>query len=895
LSPGFEERLGGVLARWAVSVARHPYVTTISLLLCSCAALWHAAHHLEIQGSTEALFDQELPFKQVAASYYAAFPVLYENMFVVIDADTPERAGAAAGALATRLRAQPDLFRAVLLPGGGDFFEQHAFLYLDTDELERLADRLAEAQPYLAELARDGSLRGLAAMMARGARAVREGDVAGERLRVIFERVTAALDASKSGTSRPVSWAEVLSPDEIGGDARRRFLLMQPVLDLASLQPARRSIEAVRRIARELELDPEHGVRVRITGDIVLSYEELESLKRQAGGAGLASLLLVAVILIAALRSWQLVFATLLTLLAGLTLTAGFTSVAIGHFNMISVAFAVLFIGLGVDFGIHLCLRYREKLTTHDDHEAALAAAVRNVGPSLTLCAGTTALGFFAFVPTAFRGVAELGLISGVGMFVSLFCTLTLLPALLGMVSPLPRPRAGQRLDWTELPLVALPIRYPRSVRASAIVLGLVAIVLLPRARFDNNPLNVRDPASESARTFADLLERGSSSPWSLNAISPDFESAALLAERLRALDTVSRVVSVTDFVPADQQEKLDIIEDVVMFLTPLPGPDGRIPEPTVEEDLDALRSLDQELRRLLQARGENELSAVAGLLQRALEAYLARLSDADDVAARLDELEATLMGSLPEQLRTLEAALTAGRVTLEKLPDVLLERMITGDGRVRLQIFPHDNLMDHSAMAQFVDQVKEVDPNVAGSAAEMVESGRVIVTALRQALGGAGVAITLLLALLWRRLDYTLLVLVPLCLAAASTVGAAVLLHIPFNFADVIVLPLLLGIGVDSGIHLVHRARTEGLDNLLQTSTARAVAYSALTTIASFGTLGFAAHRGLATLGQLLTLGVGFTILCNLVVLPALVALHRPGNSPARDASRPGSPQNRS
>jgi len=194
------------------------------------------------------------------------------------------------------------------------------------------------------------------------------------------------------------------------------------------------------------------------------------------------------------------------------------------------------------------------------------------------------------------------------------------------------------------------------------------------------------------------------------------------------------------------------------------------------------------------------------------------------------------------------------------------------------VQIFPRDDLKDHAALARFVDTVRSVDPNTAGSAAEIVASGRTVVAALRQALLSALIAVTLLLLFLWRRVTDAALVLIPLILASALTVAAAVLLGIPFNFADVIVLPLLLGIGVDSGIHLVHRARigNESTSNLLATSTARAVAFSAFTTIASFGTLGLATHRGMATLGQLLTLGVCVTLLCNLVVLPALITLRK-------------------
>ncbi len=386
----------------------------------------------------------------------------------------------------------------------------------------------------------------------------------------------------------------------------------------------------------------------------------------------------------------------------------------------------------------------------------------------------------------------------------------------------------------------------------------------------------MRDPSSESVRTFSDLLERGASSPWSLNAVAPSLESAQLLAERLETLDVVERVVTVSDYVPADQENKLDIIEDVAMFVAPPPGPDGVVPPPTLAEQVTALGDLSSELRRLEQGGGDSEVVASAALLRPVLDRYLESLEAVPDPMREIEALQSSMLGSLPEQLRVLDAALSAGHVTLEKLPDTILERMITADGRVRIQIFPSEDLNDHAALAAFVDGVKTITPEVAGSAAEILESGRSVVRALTQAMLSAFVVIAVFLLVLWRRIDDTALVLIPLLLASALTVAAAVLADIPFNFADVIVLPLLLGIGVDSGIHLVHRARVvaERDANLLATSTARAVAYSALTTIASFGSLGFATHLGLATLGRLLTLGVMFTIICNLIVLPALIRL---------------------
>jgi len=654
------------------------------MLLATLAIIYYVVGHLGIRGDTESLFSQDLPFKQVERRYQEAFPMLYENMFVVVDAPTPERAGEAAAALAARMEAEPRHFHRAYLPGGGEFFENHAFLYLETQELEDLADKLATAQPYLAELSRDGTLRGLVSMMARGGRAVREGDVSGDQLHALFDRFLEAISARIEGRPYHLSWAEVLADGDFDLDSRRRFLLVQPVLEFDELQPAKRSILAVRRIVSELGFTPESGVSVRITGDVALSFEEMEVLRTQAVAAGIASLVLVAIVLILGLRSVRMVLATLSTLIVGLVWTAGFTAAAIGHLNMISVCFAVLFIGLGVDFGIHVCIRYRELLASGLEHSVALQETARDVGSSIFLCAMTTAIGFFAFVPTDFVGVAELGLISGTGMFISLFCTLTLLPALLSL-RPIPVGHGySAGASWSNASLANLPLRHPRAIRGIALVMGIGAVMLLPRARFDNNPLNVRDPSSESVRTFNELLEKGASSPWSLNAVAPSLESAQSLAERLEALDVVERVVTVSDYVPADQENKLDIIEDVAMFVVPPPGPDGKVPPPSLAEQVEALVDLSRELGRLQNSGEQSELVASANRLRPVLDRYLQRLDDSPDSMREIEALQSSMLGTLPEQLRVLDAALSAGHVTLEKLPDAILERMITADARWR-------------------------------------------------------------------------------------------------------------------------------------------------------------------------------------------------------------------
>jgi hopanoid biosynthesis associated RND transporter like protein HpnN len=753
---------------------------------------------------------------------------------------------------------------------------------MDTDELEDFSDRLARVQPYLASLAQDGTLRGLAMMLARGVRALRDGDVSESSLDPMLARVDAALRAREAGEDYYLSWAEVVAGRPLEAEATRRLILAQPIRDFREVVAAGKPLSEVRRIAKELGLTQENGVQVRMTGNVALAYEEMAVVEGQATAAGLASLLLVAVILLVALRSLRVILAALVSLLVGLVITAAFAALAVGHLNLLSVAFAVLFIGLGIDFGVHLCMGYQESLARGRDHATALQEASSRVGGSLVLCATTTALGFYVFIPTDFAGVAELGLISGTGMFVSLFCSFTVLPALLSFrLREEPGGRAVQRAPLNLVP--TFPTRHPLAISVIALVVAGGGLALLPRVQFDQNPLLVRDPSAESVQAFEELLATSTRSPWSLNALRPDLATAEALAEELAKLPAVESAHTLTSRVPEDQEEKLAIIEGVAVFLAPPPIGEGPLARPTVADVMTALRDFQSELKRLLEeipADRRADLPASARAVHASLSSFLGSLELGSDLEAQesLAQLEEGLLGALEHQLDLISRAVAVGPITLEALPDDYVTRMISQSGMVRVRIFPSEDLTEAAALERFVVSVRRVAPRASGSAISIYSASREVVKSLRQAFASAVIAIGVLLLLIWRAVGDTLMVMAPLALAGVLTAAGAVLLEVPFNFADVIVLPLLLGIGVDTSIHLVHRARhaVPGDSHLLQTSTANAVVFSAATTIASFGSLAFATHRGMASLGQLLTLGVGCTVVCNLVVLPALLELRK-------------------
>jgi hopanoid biosynthesis associated RND transporter like protein HpnN len=868
LKAWIDETLARLLGRWVGLVQlRAPWVAAL-VLGAAAAAVLYAATHLGVNAETEELFSKDLAFRRHEIEFERAFPEFDNDLLILVNAPTAEGARQATEALSDALRAEPERYPEVFVPGGGPFFERHGLLYFDIEQLEELGDHLARAQPLLAELARDPSLRGLFGLLegALGA----DVELESQELDAMFERVSRAIDAAAEDRDEAFFFESLLLGSVVE-DGRRRLVVAKPAIDFAEFLPGQEPIDRVYELVRELRLEERSGASVRVTGDLALETEELGVVRGQAALAGLASFLAVSVILFLALGSLRLILATVITLLAGLALTGGFAALAIGHLNLLSVAFAVLFIGLAVDFGIHFVLRYRELLAGGESPGQALQGSGARVGTSLVLCALTTAIGFYSFVPTGYVGVAELGVITGTGMFISLACTLTLLPALLtvfgagGGVAP-------ARERSFELRLPRFPVRHPQVVRAVTALLALAALFALPGLRFDANPLAVRDPGAQSVIALRELLADSTTSPWGVDVLAADRESAEVLARRLGELATVAHTVTLSNLVPEAQSEKQQLLEEITFFLA-LPPEGEALPAPGASETRSALQALHSRARAV----AGDESQALAGNARRLADALDALVEDPAALAARLQRLEHNLLPSLQSSLRRLERALAPGTVSVETLPQELRRRFLTEDGRVRVQAYPKADLDDSDALEAFVSEVGEITPAGVGGAVRIVESARTTVRALRRAFLLAVVAIGILLFLLWRRLTETALVLAPLLLAGLFTCAASVLLDLPLNFADVIVLPLLLGIGVDSGIHLVHRHRhlEEGAD-LLGTSTARAVFWSALTTVASFGSLGLSTHAGMASLGQLLTLGVALTLLCNLVVLPALLGRSR-------------------
>jgi hopanoid biosynthesis associated RND transporter like protein HpnN len=833
-------------------------------LLVSCTVLLavvsgiYTARHISIDTDEQKLISPNVPWRRTAAVFDREFPQLRDLLAVVVDAQTPDQAADAASTLTARLRAQPSLFSDVRQPDASLFFMRNGLLFLPRDQVQKFADDMISAQPLLGMLAADPNLRGVFGALDLMAQGAIRGDIGRSVIDPPLGAVERATRAALAGRRDPLSWQTLLGGRKPDPRELRRFILARPVLDYKAVEPGHRAVVAVRAAARAEGLESSGGVRVRVTGPVALSDDQFSALSEGAGFSTALSVGLLCFWLGLGLRSFRTVSAVLVTLIIGLV---GCTAAAvwlIGPFNPISVAFAPLFVGIAIDFGIQFSVRYAAEVPRSATAGDALRQTALAIGGPLVVAAGATSVGFLSFVPTDYTGVSDLGLIAGLGMVLALALNLTLLPALLTLFGAA-RARYSVRFSWGGAADLFIA-RRRAPILVAAAVLGAGAVAALPRLSFDFNPVHLQNQASESVATLDDLMGDSLTTPYTVNILTPSPAAADALSRRLSGLPEVAQVLDVRSFVPDDQEAKLDILADARSLLGPTLNPAGPRPTSSAEETLASIARCAGRLRTLA---GSGD--AAAARLAAQLDAVLARGRGA------LPALEVNLSDGAGRRLDELRLALQAAPVSLETLPPDITGDWIGRDGRWRIEVHPKGDSRNNEVLRRFCESVRRLAPDATGTPVAIQESARTVTGAFASAGLIAICAIVVLLFLVLRRPSDVSTVLAPLLLAGVLTLATGVVVGLPLNFANIITLPLLLGIGVAFDIYFVMRWRA-GEEGLLRSSTAKAVLFSALTTGTAFGSLALSRSPGMADMGKLLSLALFFTLVCTFFVLPALL-----------------------
>jgi hopanoid biosynthesis associated RND transporter like protein HpnN len=853
---------------WEENILNRPWWLLLFSVVVSGFVFQYTVNNLTVNTNTGEMLSPDLQFQQDRRRLEKAFPQDANTILLIVEGKTPEQTSAAVKRISAGLRQQKDQIKSVYLPDEGEFFDRNGLLYLSLKELQDLSTKLANAQPFMGKLSQDNSLNGLFELFGQ---ALDESNDTELDMNAVFSKTNEALQAAQDGRPYQLSWQQLMMDRTSGIGVTKRFIIATPILNFQEYLPAEKSLTAINQVIASSLTGDTADVSVRMTGEVVLEYEEMQTVTEGTTIAGIASMFLVCITLWIAYRSFKLMFATFFTLTMGLVLSLGFATFAVGHLNMISIAFGVLFIGMGDAYSSHFCLRYRELRQRGENPRQALRDTLTSTGGSLALCTLTAAIGLFAFIPTNYLGVSELGVIAGTSLVIALSTTFTVLPALIKIMPP--KVRKIEESDQTYSKLTSnWPLVYARPIRWVTYVLAAISLVLLTQVKVDFNPINLRDPNTESVKTFKYLLQSEDTSPMTLTSLANSEAEAKDKEARLEKLSTVDKAMTLFDFIPENQDDKLALIEELALIVGPVLD---NFPEPSKENA--QIESL-QKFQAVLKKRLATDNSSVMAELDATLERFLAKLQsvDAETRQAMLNQLQASMLNSLPSTIQILQTSLQASPIKLETLPKDLSERWLSKDGIYRIQAFPKKDLNDLENMREFILEAQQVDPHVTDLPVSYLESMNEVIRAFQQAFAVAFGVIALLLLIIMRNVKDTLLVLLPLLLASLFTAAMTVLIDMPFNFANIIALPLLFGLGVDSGIHMAHRLHylRSNDGNMLSGSEAQGVFYGTLTTIFSFGSLAFTTHQGTASMGILLAMGLLLTLVCALVVLPAFSML---------------------
>lgn len=842
-----------VLTAWSDAARRGGVLLGLLILAATGAAGYYAATNLKVNTDTSSMLDPNLPFQQRAAQLREAFPQIKTDIIVIARAPSLDEADAYIADLRAALLDKPEEFTAVFAPAQEPFFRQNGLLYLSEGELESRLTQMSKASGLIETLIQSPTVGTLFTTLADNDALAEQSELGKDTLQSLYGELGDVVEATLEGEARPFSWMGALDTSGDDMEAFTRLLYATPTLDYTRLQPAKPGIRVIRAEIDALNEKYNGRVESYITGDPALRVEELEAVTTGIGLSMLLSLILVSLLLLMCYRSVGMAIITLAGLIVTITLTSAFAAAFVGELNLVSVAFTVLLVGLGLDFAIHLLLHVQERRAAGQEIAVALKGALHEVGPALAIAAPTTALAFLSFVPTKFDGIAQLGVIAGAGVIIAFFVSVTFLPAALaGFPDARPRRHSGRvRALFNALSKISGPIA------VITILLGVAALVLMPQVRFNADQMALRNPNAPSVKGFNLLFDDTETAPYRLSRLVGSQEDALDSAARASALASVASTRSLPDFVPEDQDEKLELIDfGAGTLVFALAAEPGSVEGPGAADGVAALRA------RLSEAHTDGPGGRLAALLGDL---------EAAGNPALTENLQQNIFAYWPQLIDLLRTQMTADYVDMDALPASLRERYYSPGGSWRVDILPEKDLRDRRALDEFVDEVEALFPDLAGGAYQAEKAGEIISNAMLQATSIAFAIIAIFLWLLVRQIKTVFLILFPLLLAAILTAATGVILDVPFNYANVIVLPLLIGIGVDSGIHLVLRhEQVAAGEGVFGTSTPRAVLFSALTTVASFGSLMLSPHRGTASMGELLSIAIAYTLICTLLVLPA-------------------------
>ena len=888
------------LARWlgrlAAAIIRRPRLFVWPQVILLVASLVITVKYLQFDTSRNNLVGGDHRYHRNFLEFEKEFPQ-QDDLVVVVESDSVEKNRQFVERLGAKLEAETNLFKDVFYKGDLPMMGGKALLFVPEKDLAKLRDTLKDDLPFIQKFSQTTNLVSFFELINTQFRTARRGTNAANdalvkslpALERILRQATESLD--RPGTPPSPGVTALFDAGEQAASAsyitfnHGKIFLVTAHPPTAALKGE--AVERMRFLMNETKQEVS-GVNVGLTGESVLALDEMAQSQSDTTLASIVALVLCALIFIYGYNETGRPIKATVCLLFGLAYTFAFATLTVGHLNILTITFLPMLIGLAIDFGVHLITRYEEELRHGKSEVEALTTAMVFTGQGIFTGALTTAGAFVAMAFTNFKGIQEMGIICGGGLMVCLVPMMTMLPALLlrGRQNTLDHDakfaekRARIENIWLQRPLL---------VTLVIVITGAAAAFGARKVFFDYNLLDMQSAGLPAVVYEQKLIDSADKSVLYCAVVADNLDEAVRLETKIKGLtNVVADVESIAGFLHQNAGEKLGLISDIKQLVTPLEfnAPDMR------PVDIYALsQTLWFFYGYLSAARAEignsdpelaREFLSLQKVVQDFRKAMLAGDSTAlEEHADKLGQYQEALFDDLHTTFQTLQNQDDSAPLKIADLPPALRDRFVGVDGKFLLQVYPKKNVWQHDNQQEFVDALRTaLDPQdsnhpiITGTPVQLLQYTMLLKDSYITAAWYSLIAIAIMVFFHFRSLMAVILALIPVGIGMLWLVGLMGWRGVPFNPANIMTLPLVIGIGVTNGIHILNRYAEEGTPGILARSTGKAVLVSGLTAIAGFGSLILAKHRGIHSLGFIMSVGISTCMIAGLTFLPALLNL---------------------
>ncbi|HRY47218.1 MAG TPA: MMPL family transporter [Candidatus Paceibacterota bacterium] len=885
----------------ARAVFQYPRLFFYPQAILLAVSLFYTWENLQFNTSRNDLVGKDKRYHHNFLQYRQEFPN-EDDLVVVVESEDIAKNRQFVERLGARLESRTNIFTGIFYKGDLKLMGSKALLFLDAESLRELHRTLSDFRPFIRQFTSATNLNSLFQQVNRSFRTAQpEQNAETESLAKALPALKRILDEAEQNLNRR---GDPPSPGltalfGAGPKAEREMYITYGDGQLYLVTAQARSedlnevaVAELRRLVRQTQAEVP-GVNVGITGESVLEIDEMAQSQKDTTMATVVSLVLVALIFIYGYQETASPLKATACLMVGLIYTFGFTTLVIGHLNILTITFLPMLIGLAIDFGVHLISRYEEEMRLGRTQRKAMEKAMVFTGLGVFTGCLTTAGAFLAMSITNFKGIQEMGVISGGGLLICLLPMITLLPLLLlrrrySRAVKGSRSSPDRRARWERLWL-----SHPFWVLGVTVVLSLMAVSQAAKVRFDYNLLNMQSAGLPAVVTEKKLIHSASNSVLFGVMMADSLSEARQLEARLKQLSTVASVRSVSSMVGGDQTRQLEQIGEIKRLLSDLrfaPMDTEPVDIRALDQTLWALRgylglAVEEVEKEPVESRDAigQDLKALRESVQRLR--YTMGAGDSDVIRRRLAAYQQALFRDVHETFETLRYQDNSGPLRPEDLPPALHSRFVGRTGKLLVQVYPRDDVWQRKHQETFISELREIDPDVTGTPVQLYEYTNLLKQSYEEAAMYALAAIAVMIFIHFRRISSVILALVPVGVGTLWMVGFMGWWGIPFNPANIMTLPLVIGIGVTNGIHILNRFVEEQSPGIFSKSTGKAVLVSALTTVAGFGSLVLAKHQGIASLGWVMGVGTTTCMIVAVTLLPALLqllirsgwSLHRP------------------